>query len=148
MKLKATLLGLVLDNIPVPNKYSKSFLNLENVFELERDEGFTFPEHINKKFDEIRKKYNNFINGIPLIVIERYYMDYRDDYKKYVYLEYEGKELDEMTIMELFVELEKFYNQMFKLACILSNYYNLEVKLNAKNNSFDVNSKNNKKNFI
>lgn len=130
MKLKSSLLFMILDNHPSPNKYSKAFTNISNVIELEESEEFTFPQNIMKKFKEVEKKYNNFLQGIPLIVIERYYMDYRDDYNKYVFLEYHDNELTDVRIIDLFTELEKYYNDIFNLACLIANYYNLEVKLN------------------
>lgn len=121
---------MVLDNIPTPNKYSKAFLNIENVIELEESEEFKLDKKIIEKFQKIKKRFNNFLNGIPLIVVERYYNDYRDDYNKYAFLEYHGRELSDMRIIDLFTELEKFHAQVFNLACMIANYYNLEVKLN------------------
>lgn len=133
MKLKSTLLTQVLDNIPTPNKYSSAFINIKNVFELENQDNFTFPESITTSFKKLENKFNCFINNIPLIIIERYYNDYKSEYNQYVFLEYEENELSDLRVIDLFYLLEQFYQECFSLASFMLNYYNLEVKLNNDN---------------
>lgn len=132
MQLKLSLLGLILENSNTTNKYSKAYLNLKNVFDLENKEDFEFTKDFIKKFKELSLKYDSFINNIPLEVIEKYYNLHIDNLEKYIYIEYRGFELEEYKTIDLGIELEDFYKQIFSLACEIANYYNLEVKLNNK----------------
>lgn len=135
MKLKGSLMASILDNYPTPNKYSRAYLNLRNVFDLESNSGFKFEKHMVESMKKIENKYNKFLNGIPLVVIERYYIDHKENYNKYIFLEYGELELSDIRIMDLFTELEKFYSMIFELTCKIADYYNLEVKLNSKGNN-------------
>lgn len=135
MKLKLSLLMSILENHNHPNKYSKAFLNLKNVFELEKEEKFEFPKKILTKFDKISEKYESFMSNIPLLVIERYHLDNISDTKKFVYLEFEKNELTDIKIIDLYLALEGFYSEMFNLGCTLASYYNLEIKFNNNNSS-------------
>lgn len=124
---------MILSNPQADNRYSKSFLNLKNVFELEeKEDGFNFPKEIIVSYNYLLKKYNSFLSNIPLIVIERYFAENKENMNKFVYLEFEDSELTDIKISELFYKLEGFFNKIFDLACVIANYYNLEVKLNSK----------------
>jgi hypothetical protein len=37
-----------------------------------------------------------------------------------------------MPVAELYIELENFYQEMFLLASIIANLYNIEIKINNK----------------
>jgi len=139
MKLKLNLLIPILENQPSTNKYSKAFLNLKNTFELEMENGYEFPKNMLDKFDKLEKKYLDFNNTIPLIVVEKYYQVNSQDLDSYIFLEYRGKEFQDNTkIIELFSELEEYFNNCFKLACQIVDLYNLEVKLNDKHENKSV----------
>lgn len=132
MKLKLGLLSLIIDNINTPNKYSKAYMNLKNVFELEKQDGFEFSKEIIKEFAKIEKRYLNFLNDIPLQVIEKYYFLNYENINKFVYLEFEDKEVTDLRILDLYLELETYFNQIFTTACEIANLYNLEIKLNSQ----------------
>lgn len=134
MKLKSNLMFMILENRQSDNRYSKSFLNLQNVIELEEsDQSFKLPKELLVKYNYLKSKYNKFLSDIPLIVIERYYNENKENMNKFVFLEFDNKELTDIKISELFLELEIFFTKIFNLTCILANYYNLEVKLNDGN---------------
>lgn len=136
MKLKSSLLFTILENPQSPNRYSKVFTSLENVFKLEKEESDSvITDEFKKRFNKIKKQYNNFHKNIPLIVVERYFMNHRDTMNKFVYLEYQNNEMTDLKISELFFDLEQFFNEVFQLACELANYYNLEIKLNKPSDS-------------
>jgi len=127
---------MVLENSIASNRYTKAFLNVENVMALEeKDKAFQFPQNVLDSFKELKKKYDSFLAGIPLIIIERYYFEHAQDMNKYVYLEYDDNELDELKIIELYSILEDFHNKVFELACEIADLYNLEIKLNAGSNN-------------
>ncbi|MFW6173087.1 MAG: hypothetical protein ACOC5T_05025 [Elusimicrobiota bacterium] len=135
MKLKQGLLYMILDNPNSPNKYSKAFLNLKNVFELEKKENFKFSPEICEKFTKIEEKYLSFINNIPLKVIETYFTIYSNDLEHYIYLDYQGSEVSDLKIIDLFIKLEQYYEEIFALACEIANFYNLEIKLKGQKGS-------------
>jgi hypothetical protein len=98
---------------------------------LERDEEqFNIPKDIEKRFKELQDKFENFKDGIPLDVVERYYIDNASNLQRFVFLNYDGKELSDMFIIELYRELEKFHREIFDIAVRLANYYALELKVN------------------
>ena len=135
MKLKSSLLFTILENPESPNRYSKAFLSMKNVFKLEEEETDSIiTTELKTKFSKIKKQYNDFHKNIPLIVVERYFMNHIATMNKFVYLEYQGNEMTDLKISELFFELEQFFNKIFQLACELANYYNLEIKLNKPSN--------------
>lgn len=136
MKLKSSLLYMILDNAMTSNRYSKAFLNIENVFKLEsKDPDFVIPKELLNTFKELKKRYDSFLSEIPLLIIERYYFDHANDMNKFVYLEYDEKELSDIKIIDLYNELEQFYNEIFELACEFASYYNLEIKMNKGESS-------------
>jgi len=133
MKLKLGLLGLIIDNVTTHNKYTKAFLNLKTVFELEQNENFKFSKEFKLKFEGLKRQYLNFDNDIPLQVIEKYYFLNFENLNKYVYVEYNGNELSDTKIIDLYLKLENYFNEVFALACEIADYYNLEVKLKSDN---------------
>lgn len=131
MRLKLNLLIPILDNSSGINKYSRAFINLKNVLDLEDRAKYKFKDkNVYSKFKELEKKYNDFINKIPLIVIERYYNDNRENTKKFINFEYQENEISDIRIMELYNSLEIFYSDAFSLACLIADLYNFEVKFN------------------
>ena len=131
MKLKSHLLFEIINNsFASPNRYSKAFSNLSMVLKLEENEKFSFPEIIITEFSQITTEYHNFLAGIGVRVIERYYLEHREKLNKMVFFEFEGKEITDIKIIELYEKLEIFYGKMFELACQIASYYNLEIKLN------------------
>jgi hypothetical protein len=135
MRLKVSMLMNILQNVDSSNKYSKSFLNLKNVIELEKND-------IHKDFiDEfliIEEEYNNFINEIPLVVVEKYVMLSRLNINDICYILYNGKEITEYSIIELHNKLEEFFAKIFFLASKIADYYNIEVKLNKNIMNEDI----------
>lgn len=121
---------MILDNSNVANKYSKAYLNLKNVIELEKKENAKFDKSIIDSFNELSKKYNSFINKVPLRVVETYFRKYAEDLEYYVYLEYEGNEVSDFKIIDIYIKLEDFFSECFELACMIADFYNLEIKLN------------------
>ena len=140
MKLKQGLLYSILDNHDVNNKYSKAFNNLKNVIELETKETSNFDENIINKYKDIQKKYLNFFNKIPLNVIETYFFRYSKDLNDFVYIEYQGKEVNDTKVIDLYILLENFYQEVFTLACEIANFYNIEIKLNQGSNKSSIES--------
>lgn len=135
MKLKQGLLYMILDNPNIATKYSKAFLNLKNVIELEKKENSKFDKSIIDSFNELSKKYNSFLNKVPLRVVETYFRKYAEDLEYYVYLEYEGNEVSDLKIIDIYIKLEDFFSECFELACKIADFYNLEIKLNKDDKS-------------
>lgn len=135
MKLKLNLLLNVLENPTSSNKYSKSYLNLKNVMDLEKRGEYKFNDtSVIDKFDKIEKSYLDFINKIPLNVVERYFNDNHENPNKHAYLEYNDNELSDIKIMEIYNKLELFFQDCFSLACLIADLYNFEVKFNEGEN--------------
>lgn len=134
MKLKQGLLYNILDNRDVKDKYSKSFLSLKNVIDLEQKENKTFDKNIIKKYNNIKDKYDNFLNNIPLNVIETFFYRYSKDLNDYIYIEYHKNEVNDLKVIDIYIMLEDYFKQVFNLACEIANFYNLEIKLNSSSN--------------
>lgn len=134
MKLKSSLLYMILENPKTHNRYSKCFLNLKNVLMLEQEENFQFSEDILEKFDELEKKYNEFLRGIPLEVCELYLFDNIEDKNKYITILYQDLNTT-IKVIELYIMLENFFKEVYSLTCLVANLYNLEVKINNSSNS-------------
>ena len=135
MKLKQGLLFMILDNPNDSKKYSRSFLNLKNVFDLESKEKFSFSKEILKKFADIEKEYHSFMSGIPLSIVEAYYNENLSDLKKFIFIEYTGKEITDVQVIDIFYKLEGFFAKVFALACEIANYYNIEIKIKGDKGS-------------
>lgn len=131
MKLKSSLLLTIIEHDLGPQKYTSAYNRLKNVLQLERDEEqFKIPEDIEKRFEDLQQRFDDFKDGIPLDVVERYYIDNASNLQRFVFLAYDGKELSDMYIIELYRELEKFHREVFDIAVRLANYYALELKVN------------------
>jgi len=138
MKLKLNLLIPILDNQNTTQKYSKAYLNLKNVLDLEKRAKYTFKDKtIYSQFEKIESRFKNFINGVPLVVIERYFNDNKENTRKFIYLEYGEKEVTDLKIMELYNKLEEFFQDCFALACLIGDLYNFEVKFNNDSSNDD-----------
>lgn len=132
MRLKQSLLFSILENINSNNKYSKAYLNLKNVIELEKKEKDFKDQELIEDFEKITKNYNEFINGIPLVVVEKFYFENNARSDDYLYLEYNEQDFS-LIAMEIFNRLELFFSEVFELACRIANFYNLEIKLGNNN---------------
>ncbi len=131
MKLKSSLLLTIIEHDLGPQKYTSAYNRLKNVIQLERDEEqFSIPKDIENKFEELQRRFDDFKDGIPLDVVERYYIDNASNLQRFVFLTYDGKELSDMFIIDLYRELEKFHREVFDIAVRLANYYALELKVN------------------
>jgi len=133
MKLKNSLLLDIITSQEIPNKYSKGFLNLLTIFKLEEQEGFKLPDYIINKFKKLEQKFISFYNNIPLRVIEKYYIKYMLDYNKYVYIEYNGFEIDNLKVIDIYLLLEQFFDDLYLIASLIASYYSLEIKINKPN---------------
>jgi hypothetical protein len=139
MKLKLNLLIPILENVSSSNRYSKAYLNLKNVISLENRADYKFKDQeVYTKFQNLEKKFNNFLCDIPLIVVEKYFNDNKEDHNKFIYLEYKDEELTDLKIMELYNELETYFQECFTLACLIADLYNFEVKFNETNNDYET----------
>lgn len=118
------------------NKYSKSLLNIKTLIELEKKEGFELPKEIIENYNKIIKKEYNFINNIPLNIIEHYFYKKINNLNSYINIEFKENEVNIKT-NEIFILLENFYNEIFLLASLIANYYNLEIKINNKRDNDD-----------
>lgn len=127
-----------------PFKYSKAYLNLKSVIELEEQDGYKLPNSLLEKFISIQSRYKLFLEEIPLSVIEKFYHKNLDDLNKHIYISYEDKEINEIRIVELFVKLEDYFNEIYSLASLIANFYNIEVKINKN----ATGGKNESKEFI
>jgi hypothetical protein len=130
MKLKASLLYMILENPQITNRYSRSYENLKNVIDLELKESPSMKEDIvYKKFKKLQNQYNSFYHEIPLKIVEKYYFKYREKLNHYVFIEYKKKDFN-IKIIDLYFLLENFFLEVFECACMLANQYNLEIKIN------------------
>lgn len=135
MKLKINLLVPILENTNTPNKYSKAYLSLNNVFQIEDRHNYKFDVLIMEQYQRLTYKYGDFINKIPLTVIEKYYNVHQAELNKHCFIMYGEHELADLTVIEIYTKLEDFFNSCFSLACRIADLYNLEVKLNNPNNN-------------
>jgi hypothetical protein len=130
-KIKINLLVDIL-NPQEPDKYSKSILNLKTIFALEQEDKFVFPKSIIERFSKILEKEKNFKNGIHLLIIEQYYYKKREKLQGYISINLDNVRKLNMPVAELYIELENFYQEMFLLASIIANLYNIEIKINNR----------------
>lgn len=133
IKLKENLLS----EIFAPNqidKYSKSVLNLKTLIELEQKEEFELPKELLNRIKEILKKEDNFLNNIPLKIVEYYFNLKISNINSFINIIYKNYELSIKT-NELLIILEDYYNQIFLVSSMLANYYNLEIKINTESNN-------------
>ena len=137
LRLKTNLLIEILSPTTNPNKYSKSLLNLKTIIKLEDDEDFKLPKSTLKLYTELLKREDNFISGIPLILIEREFYLKNGKLNNYINIQYKTFEIT-ISAREIFILLEKFYNELFLIASLIASYYNLEIKINNAKNDKDL----------
>lgn len=130
-KIKLNLLIDILNPTDL-DKYSKSVLNLKTIYEVEKKDKFVFPENIENLFQEIFEKEKNFINGIHLLIVEKYYYRKRENLQGYISITLDTERKLNMPVSELYIILEEYYSKMFLLASLMANYYNIEIKINDK----------------
>ncbi|MFW6282491.1 MAG: hypothetical protein ACOC1P_00355 [Minisyncoccales bacterium] len=138
MKLKVSLLFEIIGGDNSLNKYSRGFEILENVIQLEKKENEKFDLEIESKFKELKKRYMDFLNGIPLKVLEKHYINKRENLNKELYLEFMEKEVTNFKVIEIYLLLEDFYRELFSVACMIANFYNIEPKINNKNSEMNT----------
>lgn len=136
LRLKENLLIEILaPNINI-HKYSKGLLNLKTIIELEGKEKFELPDNILELYNKLLIREKDFISGIPLDIIERYYSLKKENLNSYINIQFKEQELN-MKTNELFIELEEFYKELFLVASLIASYYNLEVKINGNQQETD-----------
>jgi len=134
MKLKSNLLIEIISPNNTINKYSKAVLNLKAILKLETNENFKIPLELIKMYDKIIERELEFINGIPLTLIEKYFYTKADKLNGFINIEYRNFDLNIRT-NELYLELEKFYEDIFILSSCLASFYNLEIKINSSSSN-------------
>jgi len=137
LQLKTNLLIDILSNSITENKYSKSLLNLKAVYKIEKSEQNEHDkanEIIDEAYNKIISKENNFLNNVPLNIIEKNYSLRKDNLNNYIYIDYKGNEIN-IKVSELFSLLENYFQEMFILASLMANFYNLEIKINNQDNN-------------
>ena len=116
------------------NKYSKSYNNLRIVIDLESTDKQKISKELSDEFKTLSKKYNDFIDGVPLRIIELYFYNNIKDMSFYPYIEYKNDiTIDSVKVIELYELLENFFDDVFSLSSKIANYYNMEMKLNVAN---------------
>jgi hypothetical protein len=144
-------LNLLIDILSYDNasafKYSKCLLNIKTLWEIEKSEGFNFTPFFVQIYNEIVEKEHEFMNKIPLLIVEKYYYSKITNLNGYVSINYfvkndDGDDEDRILnipVNDLYLELEAYFNKIFLLASLFANYYNLEIKINdtaTKNKTF------------
>jgi hypothetical protein len=134
LRLKENLLIDILNPHQIFMKYSKSLLDLKTLMSIELKENFKFPKEILDLYNDIISVENDFINGIPLRIIEKYYFMKAEKLNSFVNIEYNNFQIN-MRISELYVILEEFYSKLYLIASLIGNYYNIEIKVNTESNN-------------
>lgn len=144
---KNLLIDILAYDNATPLKYSKCLLNLKTIFEIEKQESFKYPDYFYKIFNELREKEKNFINNIPLLIVEKYFYAKNQNLNGFVSISYlipneKGENIEHnlnMSSNDLYLILEDYFSKIFMLASLMANYYNLEIKVNdtaTKNKTF------------
>ena len=131
--LRLTLLSSIISAQGVYHgKYSGGYNAIKSIIELEELENNNkIPQSFFDKFKEIQilsANLNEKLHGVPLIVIEQYFLRNSQNLNKYVYIDYNHLNI-EFIVIDLYVILERFFNEIYALAVRIADYYNLEVKL-------------------
>lgn len=140
MKLKASLLYEIFTmQHNDPMRYSKAYLNLCAVVEIEEQEDNTFNVKLLEEFRKLQQQYHLFIDNIPLPIAQDYYSrNLGSSMNKFIYMEYQNEAPDSLLLSDLFLRLEEFYSKVYILACKIANMYNIEIKVNT---DYEVNEK-------
>jgi len=136
MKLKEQLIFeiMTIDNF-LSDKYSKSYINLKTLFEIEDD----IDKDLKKQFNQIEAEYLDFLDGFPLEIIEIYYYRNKEYLNKYLNINYKNLEsYAKYRVSDVYMKLELFYNRIFLIASKIANLYNLEVKVNQNKNNDNI----------
>jgi len=133
IRLKENLLSEIFAP-EIHTKYSKSVLNLKTIIQLEKKDEFIIPDDILDKINKILEREHNFLENIPLKIIEHYFNLKISNINSYINIIYKNEELSIKT-NELLLELEIFYTEIFMVSSLLANYYNLEIKINTASNN-------------
>ena len=138
LNLLSNIIGITGVN---PFKYSTAFNSLNAVIELEKKETKNkLPESIFKEFEDIKNRENNLnddLKGIPLLILEQYFVRNSNNLDKYIYIQYNTIN-KELRVIELYLVLERYFEKMFILASKIADYYNLEIKIKTDTKEKDI----------
>lgn len=106
-------------------KYSKCFMNMKNIFVLEGSQ--IKDENIIEHYKDLLRLFNDFHDGVPLRIMEENFYRYITDFKK-IYVPYHNaKQRKEISIEELYLKLEEFYDRVFFIAVSIADKYSYEI---------------------
>ena len=134
LRLKENLLIDILSPHNITLKYSKSLLNLKTLMIIEKKDNFVFPDEIYNLYKEIIKVEDNFLNGIPLRIVEKYYFMKSDKLNSYINIEYGEYQINK-RVSEIYILLEEYYSKLYLIGSLIGNYYNIEIKVNTDSNN-------------
>ena len=141
--LRINLLSGIISSSGVhQSKYSNCYNELKAIIELEKKEKDKdkIPKSFFEEFDEITKSINNLsekTEGVPLLILEQYFLRNSNDLKRYVYIEYDEVKIDMMT-GDLYLILEEFYVKIYLLAVKIADFYNIDIKLKKEKKEEDT----------
>lgn len=132
-KLRLSLLSNILGGRGVyENKYTLGYNSLKAVIELElKEKKDRLPKHIFDRFNNIQENLSNVnekLVGVPIIILEQYFLRNTKSLNRYVYIMHEDIEI-EIKVIEIYTILENWYFHLFLIASEIADYYNLEIKL-------------------
>lgn len=117
------------------HKYTTCYNTLSSVIDLEKkEEQAKLPKEIFEKFNHLKELSNNLepkLKGIPLLIIEQYFLRNSNKLEKYLYINYKDIEVVDMKVSDLYIVLENFFYEIYNLAVEISDYYSLDVKLKS-----------------
>lgn len=134
-KIRLTLLGNIIGNSGVyQHKYSTGFNSLKSIMKLESKETQNkLPLEMFDRFKELEDNLTNInpkVKGIPLLVLEQYFLRNTNNLNNWVYIEY-GKKGTDLRIVDLYLMLETWFSELYLLASEIADYYNYEVKMKS-----------------
>lgn len=141
--LRINLLSGIISSSGVhQSKYSNCYNELKAIIELEKKEKDKdkIPKSFFEEFEEITGSINNLserTEGVPLLILEQYFLRNSNDLKKYVYIEYDEVKIDMMT-GDLYLILEEFYVKIYLLAVKIADFYNIDIKLKKERKEEDT----------
>ena len=101
-------------------------MNIKNIFVLEGSQ--INDDNIKKHYIDLLNLFNNFHDGVPLRIMEENFYRYITDFKKIYVPYYDLKQRKEISIEELYLKLEDFYDRVFFIAVSIADKYSYEVK--------------------
>lgn len=106
-------------------KYSKCFMNIKNIFVLEGSQ--IKDKNILEHYEDLLRLFNDFHDGVPLRIMEENFYRYITDFKK-IYVPYhDNKQRKEISIEQLYLQLEEFYDRVFFIAVSIADKYSYEI---------------------